>query len=242
MWWKGTEAIILNEADVDYFKILSHQKKKPQSGNLVIRKTLKLSTSQIHVWSFTTTVTSSVFIKYCIACNKKVTFPHKFEDHNEMEKLLFTVWIFRILFHSAAWINLNICYTKFYAVTAHNITLTSDHSATRYNKLSVFFQSLLGSEPQLDQSVHLVGSKSPAIRSRLVLFWIPEEWRWILRLWPQLWWGQHDPRPTSQPIYNRIRTITSAHISHGWCKQWLWLSAPCCMWRTEEGTRIHYSS
>ena len=52
--------------------------------------------------------------------------------------------------------------------------------------ITFFFEFVLGSKPQLDQSVHFASSKSPVIWSRLVLFWISEEWRSILWIWPQL--------------------------------------------------------
>lgn len=54
--------------------------------------------------------------------------------------------------------------------------------------IKFFFEFVLGSKPQLDQSVHFASSKSPVIWSRLVLFWISEEWRSILWIWPQLRW------------------------------------------------------
>jgi hypothetical protein len=65
MWGKvmvsNEQVRILNEADVAYFKILSRHEKR-QSGNLVIRKTFKLGTSQIQVWNITATLTCSVII------------------------------------------------------------------------------------------------------------------------------------------------------------------------------------
>jgi len=52
--------------------------------------------------------------------------------------------------------------------------------------ITFFFEFVLGSKPQLDQSVHFASSKGPVIWSRLVLFWISEEWRNIQWIWPQL--------------------------------------------------------
>jgi hypothetical protein len=68
--------------------------------------------------------------------------------------------------------------------TVINITLRTKQSDKGRKKSHFFFELLLGPEPQLDQFVHLADSKSPAIWSRLVFFWISEEWRWIIWLWP----------------------------------------------------------